>query len=138
MVSLDSDGARKKSKKISGWWPSKPSRLGLYRSGHLSGDLTKLVEAIAGVVGGKDATTTVGGDEPGITGMAMGDEMTGASIEGEIRGRVMGSRVIKDTVVAGVTGWFLLRGGTSSSITSNWLYARTSASIFLATTTTID
>lgn len=74
MVPLDGDGARKKSKKISGQLPNRPPRLDLYRSGHLSSDLAKLVEATVDVVGGKDSTTVAGIDELGIMGVAMGDE----------------------------------------------------------------
>lgn len=71
MVSLDGVGARRKSKKISGQRPNRPSKLGLCKSGHLSYDLGKLIEDKADVVEGKDATTAIGNDELGITGVAM-------------------------------------------------------------------
>lgn len=47
VVSLAGEGAERKSRNISGRHPRRPSKLGLWRLGHLSCDLTEFVAVIA-------------------------------------------------------------------------------------------
>lgn len=63
VVSLDGKRSWKKSRSISGQWPNKPSKLGLYKSGHLFCNLTKLAVAVIGMDEGSNigVTTTVVG-----------------------------------------------------------------------------
>lgn len=83
-------------------------RLNLCRSGYLSYNLTNLVEAMACIVGGKDATASMQIDELDMMGVEMEDKII-VSMGGEIGDTSVGVVVIDSLAVAGVMERLLLR-----------------------------